>query len=745
MKILLLPLLTMMLGYNQLPNNILNNGDVTSTLLISGKDNENIDGKYEISKLTSGVIKTSIIQDGNFVIEGTSEKEVKEQIVIGPNFNGSLTIKNLKLFYNDSYYASAPINIDASSNVEIIVDGNNSIRAPQYYPAIGFYGENNTGTLTLSNINDGYLYALGGGNDAAAIGGASKFKANPNSGNIIINSGTYDILSFGTGGPAIGAGAEGGHINKIEINGGTINAEAYGSASMGAAIGCGSSSSVDDIIINGGTIFAAARNKYSNDAKGAAIGAGSYGLVKNIIINGGNITTNTDLGVGIGSGLNYSSSKNIEKIEINGGTIKTTHNFDTVINSIGITDGSNNDVNNIIINGGSIDTKHFSKDVKDKDNNDLTLLKISEVDKLANVSIDGVDYKIDSINEDKSLYLYVTKGNHTVVINDGENDITYNAKYDDSNNSFIIDKEGGDTSLPWEEINAIPVISANDMSVKLNTLFNDDIAKANATAYDEEEHDLTDQIKVIYNDVDTSIIGNYKVTYQVSDSKLATSRKTINVEVYGELTPINNLPVITGEDKVIEVGSVFNDEIAKQGISANDIEDGILTDRIEISKNDVNPNVVGTYHIEFKVEDNDGGVSYLTIEVKVIDKPVINYPVINANDITLNLNDEFNDTIALKGVSATDIEDEDLTDQIKVIKNTVDTSKVGTYEVTYEVKDSDGNVTQKTVNVYVVDNTFDQPETNGLSPLAITLISMGSVSAELGIAIGVYFLFIKKR
>lgn len=747
MKKILLSLSSMMLVLINIPSNILYaSSENLSTLTISGKNGENIEGKFEVTKIDgSNVIKTTIIENGNFVIEGTSLDEVAEQIVVEPNFNGSITIKNLKLFYNDSYYASAPIDIDASSNVELIIDGENSIRAPQYYPAIGFYGDDNSGTLTLSSINDGYLYALGGGSDAAAIGGASTIKASPNSGNIIINSGNYDISSFGAAGSGIGSGANGGNIKKIEINGGTINAIAQGSTSSGAAIGAGASSSVDEIIINGGIINASCINKYGSNTKGAAIGSGSYGSVKSITINGGIITTNTDYGVGIGSGINYSTTKNIDKIEINGGTIKTTHNNESVINSIGITDGSSNSVQDIIINGGSINTKHFSKEVKDKNNNELISLIITDLNSFNGVKVDDVDYKITFIDEDKSLYLYVTKNNHQITISNDENDITYNAIYDNINDNFTIEKDNEEESFPWEEINAIPTIEANDLSLKLNSLFNDEIAKANVTAYDEEEGNLTDKIQVIYNNVDTSIIGNYQVTYQVSDSKLATCTKTINVEVYEELTPINYLPVITGENKTIEVGSVFNDEIAKQGISAEDKEDGNLTDRIQVSKNDVNPNLIGVYHVEFKVEDNDGGVSFLTIEVQVIEKAIINYPTIDAQDITLYLNDEFNDNIALQNVSAYDVEDEDLSDQVRVIKNNVDTSKTGTYEVIYEVKDSDNNVTQKKINVYVINHDDSPVKNNDLTPLSITLISVGGGVVFIGILVGIYFLFIKKK
>ena len=85
---------------------------------------------------------------------------------------------------------------------------------------------------------------------------------------------------------------------------------------------------------------------------------------------------------------------------------------------------------------------------------------------------------------------------------------------------------------------------------------------------------------------------------------------------------------------------------------------------------------------------------------EVPEVPQINEaPVITASDIELKVGDKFD---AMSGVSASDKEDGDITKNIKVIKNTVDTSKAGTYEVVYEVKDSKGLKTTKEIKVVVV-------------------------------------------
>lgn len=87
-------------------------------------------------------------------------------------------------------------------------------------------------------------------------------------------------------------------------------------------------------------------------------------------------------------------------------------------------------------------------------------------------------------------------------------------------------------------------------------------------------------------------------------------------------------------------------------------------------------------------------------------------PTISANDRSLSIGDEFN---PLEGVTANDQEDGDLTGKIEVIKNEVDTSKAGVYEVTYKVTDSQGLSSIKTIQVSVNEKnqTDDQGKPEG--------------------------------
>ncbi len=90
------------------------------------------------------------------------------------------------------------------------------------------------------------------------------------------------------------------------------------------------------------------------------------------------------------------------------------------------------------------------------------------------------------------------------------------------------------------------------------------------------------------------------------------------------------------------------------------------------------------------------------MEVAPVATPENNAPTIEADDRTITVGDRFD---AMSGVSASDVEDGDLSNQIQVIRNTVDTSKAGEYEVTYSVTDAQGATAEKMIKVTVRTKT----------------------------------------
>ena len=245
-----------------------------------------------------------------------------------------------------------------------------------------------------------------------------------------------------------------------------------------------------------------------------------------------------------------------------------------------------------------------------------------------------------------------------------------------------------------EVLNEAPVIHATDKTITVGDTFD---PMAGVTAEDAEDGNLTTKIVVEKNDVKTDVAGKYEVTYKVTDNQGASFTKSITVTVNPKMEVLNEAPVIHATDKTITVGDTF-DPMA--GVTATDAEDGNLTTKIEVKKNDVDTTKAGKYEVTYKVTDDQGATRTKTITVTVNPKmEVLNEaPTIDAADKTITVGDTFDPKV---GVTAKDAEDGDLTDKIEVVKNTVDTKKAGKYEVTYKVTDSDGATRTKTIKVTV--------------------------------------------
>lgn len=159
-----------------------------------------------------------------------------------------------------------------------------------------------------------------------------------------------------------------------------------------------------------------------------------------------------------------------------------------------------------------------------------------------------------------------------------------------------------------------------------------------------------------------------------------------------QYTAQNTAPVINAKDKQIIQGKDFN---ALDGVTAIDTEDGNITGKIKVVSNEVKKDIPGTYLVTYQVTDNGNATSSKTIKVTVV---ADQEPVINAGDRTVGIGEEFNE---LSGVTAIDKEDGNITDKIKVIKNTVNKDVLGTYEVIYQVTDSYNHTVEKVIKVTV--------------------------------------------
>lgn len=285
--------------------------------------------------------------------------------------------------------------------------------------------------------------------------------------------------------------------------------------------------------------------------------------------------------------------------------------------------------------------------------------------KAIDVNGNAVDVKVTS---DKELNL------------DPEENSQYTIKYTASDNR-------GRTTIKTiilnVKANKAPVIKGvTDHTLTVGDSFD---PKKNVTVEDED-----DNIElVIESNVNTNIAGVYKVIYSATDSGNKTTRVQSIVIVNPKASVINSIPVINAEDKVIQLGEEFKE---LDGVTASDKEDGVITEKIKVIKNEVNINVSGKYEVTYSVTDTQGASAIKTIVITVNEPPVI-----NAEDKVIKVGEDFE---PLGGVTAIDKEDGKIT-KIEVVENTVDIKAPGEYKVTYKAQDSNGGETTKTIKVTV--------------------------------------------
>ena len=231
---------------------------------------------------------------------------------------------------------------------------------------------------------------------------------------------------------------------------------------------------------------------------------------------------------------------------------------------------------------------------------------------------------------------------------------------------------------------------------------------AGATALDAVDGDLTSKISI----GTPSIVkpGVYYVTYDIADtSDNRSTQQTRKVVVTDTVSPVI---VITGFDsQTIEAGTEYSD----LGAVATDSFEGDLSSNIVVS-NPVDIRKTGKYIVTYDVADSSGNKAAQVsraVEVKDTLPPVIT--LIGQSEMTLKVGKPYIDA----GATAADSFDGSLNDSLS-IGNLVDSSKPGTYKVTYDVEDSSGNkATQIVRSVVVVDDESPLISLLGLSLIHI--------------------------
>lgn len=265
------------------------------------------------------------------------------------------------------------------------------------------------------------------------------------------------------------------------------------------------------------------------------------------------------------------------------------------------------------------------------------------------------------------------------------------------------------------------IVTVSDSTVPVITLQGaNPVTLEKGTAYTEPGFTATDSVdgnlnsSVVRTGTIPNAVGSYVLSYNVTDSsgnRAATVTRTVNVidTTNPQITLLGSSPMNVERD------SVFVDP----GVRAIDPPSEDISSRLVIGGS-VNTAVVGSYTLTYNVSDASGNsATQVSRVVNVVDSgPVITLN--GANPVNHSVNTPYVDS----GATAYDSVDGDLTASI-VSNSNVNVTTIGTYSVTYNVRDSDNNPAP-TVTRIVNVNDFSAP--------VITLLGTSPMNIERGVS-----------
>ena len=226
---------------------------------------------------------------------------------------------------------------------------------------------------------------------------------------------------------------------------------------------------------------------------------------------------------------------------------------------------------------------------------------------------------------------------------------------------------------------------------------------------------INDQVKV-KGKVNTDKLGTYEISYEVKGLFGKTVVRTVKV-VDNEKPNI----IVDADSKIyLCPGSKYVNE----NIQVRDNYDGDISDKLVIEASDKK--------VTYSIKDSSGNKSKVVRDIVYQDN--IN-PVINLNGDRFNyvfLNEGYVDS----GAVASDNCDGDISKNI-VVNGAVNTNVVGSYEVTYSVKDSTGNTSSISITVRVSERnkvgtvylTFDDGPQWGTTDKILDILKEEGVEA----------------
>lgn len=221
----------------------------------------------------------------------------------------------------------------------------------------------------------------------------------------------------------------------------------------------------------------------------------------------------------------------------------------------------------------------------------------------------------------------------------------------------------------------VKLTDTNPVKVELGTELSTDVRDYITVMEGEEavnDGEVFNDIVLDTGNIDINTPGTYTLVITYKDNQLV-----IPVIVEDTTAPqilVEDITVEAGEE--ITIGKYVSVSDAQEVTAMFVLSDGSRADKFIFDGTPLDVTV--------EAVDASGNKAEAAMKVNVLDTEA---PVITAEDVTINVGDEFD---PMAGVTAVDDVDGDVSERI-VITGEADTEKEGTYTLTYTVKDAAGN------------------------------------------------------
>ncbi|QMS85285.1 DUF5011 domain-containing protein [Candidatus Xianfuyuplasma coldseepsis] len=245
----------------------------------------------------------------------------------------------------------------------------------------------------------------------------------------------------------------------------------------------------------------------------------------------------------------------------------------------------------------------------------------------------------------------------------------------------------------------LTVVVVDDVNPSI-TLNGDDVvyveygesyAELGATCLD--NYDATCTVTIAGDTVESMILGSYEITYNAMDSENNAATEVTRTVVVQDTTA----PVITlnGDDVVyVEYGELYEE------LSATCLDNYDATCTVSIAGDTVESSILGSYEITYNAMDSENNAAIEVTRTVVVQDTTAPVITLNGDDVVYV---EYGETYDELG--ATCLDNYDATCTVSIAGDTVESTILGSYEITYNAMDSEDNTAIEVTRTVVVQDT----------------------------------------